>query len=101
MEIRLAISGLILNYESLSGVPDKTGHWDEEMTPYDSVALTPRNDKCVLIFKAGVCRDLLLEVHCVSSTCSPGSVPRYRGFSFLSSDDNGRPNQQLELEMSE
>jgi hypothetical protein len=29
MEIRLAISALLLKYESWSGVPDKPGEWDE------------------------------------------------------------------------
>ena len=51
MEIRLAISALILKYEPWSGVPDKPGEWDEEMKPYDSIVLTPRNGKCVLKFK--------------------------------------------------
>jgi hypothetical protein len=50
MDIRLAISALILKYESWSGVPDKPGEWDE-MKPYDSIVLTPRNGKCVLKFK--------------------------------------------------
>ena len=51
MEIRLAISALILKYASWNGVPDKLGEWDEEMKPYDSIVLTPRNGKCVLKFK--------------------------------------------------
>lgn len=54
MEIRLAISALVLNYESWSGVPDKPGRWDEEMRPNTSTVLTPRNCKCVLKFKARV-----------------------------------------------
>ena len=45
MEIRLAISALILKYEPWSGVSDKPGEWDEEMKPYDSIGLTPRNGK--------------------------------------------------------
>jgi hypothetical protein len=51
MEIRMAISALILNYESWSGVPDRPGHWDEEMKPYESIVLTPEKKKCVLKFK--------------------------------------------------
>jgi hypothetical protein len=51
MEIRLLLSAMILKYESWTGVPDKPGKWDEEMKPYDSLVLQPRNDKCVLRFQ--------------------------------------------------
>jgi len=54
IEIRLALAALILKYESWSGVPDKPGKWDEEMKPFDSIVLTPRNGKCVLKFAARV-----------------------------------------------
>jgi cytochrome P450 len=54
MELRLLLSALILKYETWSGVPDKPGKWDEEMKPQDSIALLPRNGKCVLKFKSRV-----------------------------------------------
>ena len=51
IEIRLAIATLLITYESWSGVPDTDGLWDEEMKPFDSIVLTPRNGKCVLKFE--------------------------------------------------
>jgi len=54
MEIRMAVSALVLNYESWTGVSDSPGCWDEEMKPYESIVLTPKKKKCVLKFKARV-----------------------------------------------
>ena len=51
LEIRLMVSILVMTYKSWTGVPDKPGEWDEEMKPYDSTVLHPRNNKCVLKFK--------------------------------------------------
>ena len=51
LEIRLMVSVLVMTYESWTGVPDNPGEWDNEMKPYNSAILHPRNNKCVLKFK--------------------------------------------------
>lgn len=50
-ELRILLSALVMNY-SWSGVPDKPGHWDDEMKPVDTVLIHPRNGKCVLHLKS-------------------------------------------------
>jgi len=50
MEIRMLISVLVMNYKSWNGVPDKSGQWDEEMKPFNSITACPRNGKCVVKF---------------------------------------------------
>ena len=50
MEIRLLISAMVLKY-TWTGAPDKPGKWDEEMRPFDALALRPWNNKCVVNLK--------------------------------------------------
>jgi hypothetical protein len=47
MELRMLLAALVLKY-SWIGIPDRPGHWDEEMRPYDSTLIHPWKGKCVL-----------------------------------------------------
>jgi hypothetical protein len=51
MEMRLMIAALVIKYESWTGVPDVPGKWDEEMKPFEGLALRPQKGKAVLRFK--------------------------------------------------
>jgi cytochrome P450 len=53
IELRMAISALVMKY-TWTGVPDKPDHWDEEMEPYDTALIHPRNGKCILKLKPRV-----------------------------------------------
>ena len=46
-ELRMLISALALKY-TWTGVPDKPGNWDEEMSPIDTLVIHPRIGKCVV-----------------------------------------------------
>lgn len=50
MEIRMLISAMVLKYTWM-GAPDKPGKWDDEMRPFDALALRPSNNKCVVNLK--------------------------------------------------
>lgn len=54
MAIRMCVSALVMNYSSWTGVPDKPGKWDDEMKPYDTMIIHPKNVKCVVRWKARV-----------------------------------------------
>jgi cytochrome P450 len=47
MELRMLLAALVLKY-SWIGIPDRPGHWDEEMRPYDSTLIHPWKGKCML-----------------------------------------------------
>lgn len=51
MEIRILVASMILTYV-WTGVPDNPGKWDEEMTPFESVVIRPRNKKCIINIKS-------------------------------------------------
>jgi hypothetical protein len=46
-ELRILLSALVLKY-TWTGVPEKPGNWDEEMSPIDLMLIHPKNGKCVL-----------------------------------------------------
>ena len=47
MELRMLVAALVMKY-TWSGIPDKSGKWDEEMWPFDTTVIHPCNGKCVL-----------------------------------------------------
>ena len=47
MELRILVTALVMKY-TWTGLPDKPGKWDEEMWPFDTTVIHPRNGKCVL-----------------------------------------------------
>ena len=47
IELRMLLSALVMKY-TWTGVPDRPNHWDEEMKPFDTALIHPRNGKCVL-----------------------------------------------------
>jgi hypothetical protein len=47
MELRMLLAALVMRY-SWTGIPDKPGHWDEEMRPYDTTIIHPWKGKCIL-----------------------------------------------------
>jgi hypothetical protein len=51
MELRMLMAAMIMNY-TWKGVPDKPGHWDEEMMPVDRIVIQPRKGKCVVSLEA-------------------------------------------------
>jgi len=53
IEIRMLFAAMVMKY-TWTGVPDKPGHWDEEMKPVDSNFIHPANGKCVLKFESRV-----------------------------------------------
>jgi hypothetical protein len=46
-ELRILLSALVLKY-TWTGVPEKPGNWDVEMSPINSIVIHPKNGKCVL-----------------------------------------------------
>jgi hypothetical protein len=54
MAIRMCVSALAMNYLPWTGVPDKPGKWDDEMKPFDTMIIHPKNEKCVVELKARV-----------------------------------------------
>lgn len=50
MELRIVMAAMIMNY-IWEGVPDKAGHWIEEMSPIDRLIIQPRKGKCVVDLK--------------------------------------------------